>query len=324
MTEDNEDHKAHSKFQSGPGPLSEELKAKRSDIHHDRMHRQGNKDRQVSQPRHHKNYSRHKDRHLERNNNDRSRSRDRHRGSKNTSAGRHYEIVPNQSDANIHPDVVDPRDYDQRMTKQTNGRNTESFDPSSTLVRPDIRVHVVGSYTSKFPKLKHDDVVIIPELFGKQDDWTLYYKLVEEMTDLQKNNKKGSEWIPWHEGAHLIIKNPEGSSTFEKVIDTLCEYFSIRKSSIGTRFNWYKDSADWKPFHHDSAAFNPQRAKNQNITVGVSFGATRELAFIRAEESDSREKVRLYFPQTNNGVFSFGRDVNIRWKVRVFIPTFAV
>ena len=35
--------------------------------------------------------------------------------------------------------------------------------------------------------------------------------------------------------------------------------------------NWYKDSSDWKPFHHDSAAFNERRAKTQNITVGVSF-----------------------------------------------------
>ena len=73
-------------------------------------------------------------------------------------------------------------------------------------------------------------------------------------------------------------------------------------------------SSDWKPFHHDSAAFNPQRARNQNITVGVSFGATRELAFIRAEPLQSEDKVRLYFPQTNNGVFSFGRDANILWK----------
>ena len=86
-------------------------------------------------------------------------------------------------------------------------------------------------------------------------------------------------------------------------------------------------SSDWKPFHHDSAAFNPQRARNQNITVGVSFGATRELAFIRATPSaqqhhhdddggggDKHHKVRLYFPQTNNGVFSFGRDANILWK----------
>ena len=61
------------------------------------------------------------------------------------------------------------------------------------------------------------------------------------------------------------------------VIDRLCEYFNIKKQSIGTRFNWYRDSSDWKPFHHDSAAFNPQRARNQNITVGVSFGSMREL-----------------------------------------------
>ena len=63
------------------------------------------------------------------------------------------------------------------------------------------------------------------------------------------------------------------------------------------------------------SAFNAQRAKKQNITVGCSFGATRELAFVHANENNQDDdKVRIYFPQTNNGVFSFGRDVNIRWK----------
>ena len=71
--------------------------------------------------------------------------------------------------------------------------------------------------------------------------------------------------------------------------------------------------SDWKPFHHDSAAFNPQRARNQNITVGVSFGSMRELAFIHATEKVDGEKCRVYFPQPNNGVFSFGRDANIVW-----------
>lgn len=28
----------------------------------------------------------------------------------------------------------------------------------------------------------------------------------------------------------------------------------------------------------------------------------------------NQDKVRLYFPQCNNGVFSFGRDANILWK----------
>ena len=70
-------------------------------------------------------------------------------------------------------------------------------------------------------------------------------QLVEEMRNLQKENPK-SDWISWHEGAHLITKSPNGSPTFEKIIDRLCEYFSIEKRSIGTRFNWYKDSTDWK------------------------------------------------------------------------------
>lgn len=124
-------------------------------------------------------------------------------------------------------------------------------------------------------------------------------------------------------------------------------------------FNWYRDSSDWKPFHHDSAAFNPSMAKKQNChlpvkiisiidkqtfvqtcadmfmwhllwegacfqeclcifklariisqgTVGVSFGASRELAFKHVASGSL-----LYFPQTNGMLFFFGRDVNIRWQ----------
>ncbi len=48
--------------------------------------------------------------------------------------------------------------------------------------------------------------------------------------------------------------------------------------------------------------------------TGVSFGATRELAFLRASALENGDKVKIYFPQTNNGVFSFGRDVNILFK----------
>lgn len=245
----------------------------------------------------------------------------------------------------------------------SNSRNTESFDPASTLVRPDLRVQIGSSRIDTYNKpLKHDDVVIVPELFGEEDDWSIYYKLVEEMRALQakededksevktqeneekkeedvvnktdtkpnNNNKKNqrndrrggrggsssAKWIAWHEGAHLISKNPKGCPTYEKIVARLCEYFNIDpKGNVGTRFNWYRDSSDWKPFHHDSAAFNPQRARNQNITVGASFGAMRELSFIRAEErSNPDNKCRVYFPQSNNGVFSFGRDANIHWK----------
>mmetsp|Transcript_3620 Transcript_3620/g.4822 ORF Transcript_3620/g.4822 Transcript_3620/m.4822 type:complete len:442 (+) Transcript_3620:92-1417(+) len=210
------------------------------------------------------------------------------------------------------------------LTLRGSGRNTESFDPVSTLVRPDMRIQIGSSKSRTYEKrMKHDDVIVVPEFFCAEKDWSMYYQLVKELRDIQKQEKENesmdtgrdsrtkasAEWIPWHEGCHLVTKNPEKSETFKKILDRVAEYFSIKLGSHGTRFNWYRDSSDWKPFHHDSAAFNQQRAKNQNITVGISFGSERELAFLHA---DTKNKV--YFPQSNGMVFAFGKDVNIRWK----------
>ena len=153
------------------------------------------------------------------------------------------------------------------------------------------------------------DVVVVPEFFCAEDDWDMYYALVEEMRGLQRTGQRDSEWIPWAEGSHLISKNPKGCPTYEKVCARVAEYFAIKEGSQATRFNWYRDSSDWKPFHNDSAAYNPQRAKQQNITVGVSFGAERELAFLHGANGS-----RVYFPQCNGMLFAFGRDVNIKWK----------
>lgn len=237
-----------------------------------------------------------------------------------------YRVAEQRPDARLGDAAGDdPRGDDptkritQKAQRRGHGRNTESFDPASTLVRPDLRIHVGSNRTKTFHRvLKHDDVVIVPELFGAEDDWDTYYRLIEEMREIQSkengDKKKSAEWVSWAEGAHLLTKNPEGSPTFNKIIDRLCEYFNIQRRSVGTRFNWYRDSADWKPFHHDSAAFNPHRARNQNITVGASFGSLRELAFLHATERVDGDKTRLYFPQANNGVFSFGRDANIVWK----------
>ena len=137
----------------------------------------------------------------------------------------------------------------------------------------------------------------------------MYYKLVEEMRALQDEGQNRSEWIPWHEGCHLISQNPKNCPTYEALLQKMCAYFKIDPAKAGTRFNWYRDSSDWKPFHNDSAAYNPGRAKNQNITIGISFGAERELAFLHGKNG-----TRCYFPQTNGMLFTFGRDVNINWK----------
>ena len=96
-------------------------------------------------------------------------------------------------------------------------RNTESFDPASTLVRPDMRV-LIGPQAERYPRsLKHDDVVVVPDFFCKENDWAIYYQLVEEMRAIQEKGVPQSEWTAWAEGAHLITHNPSQSQTFQMV-----------------------------------------------------------------------------------------------------------
>ncbi len=71
---------------------------------------------------------------------------------------------------------------------------------------------------------------------------------------------------------------------------------------IQTRLNYYKDGSDWKPFHHDSHAYGD---KEENFTMGASFGASRELVFVH-----DATKNKFSFPQNNGDVFAFNREVN--------------
>ena len=73
--------------------------------------------------------------------------------------------------------------------------------------------------------------------------------------------------------------------------------------------NWYRDSNEWKPFHHDAAAIKPDKVKTQNFTVAVSFGAERDAAFEHATT-----KTVISMPQPNGTIYTFGKDVNIIWR----------
>ena len=91
------------------------------------------------------------------------------------------------------------------------------------------------------------------------------------------------------------------------VIDKLTQYFNVDVKA--TRFNIYKDSSQWKPFHHDAAAVKKDKRDTQNITIAVSFGMEREAAFEHA-----KSKTTLAMPQPNGTVYVFNKDVNIEWK----------
>jgi hypothetical protein len=103
-------------------------------------------------------------------------------------------------DENLTSVPKDPRgdDPSKRIAKKKRGgRNTESFDPKSTLVRPDLRVKIGSPALKSYPKtLKHDDVVIVPELFGPEDDWELYYQLAEKWWTCRTRTSRAVNGFP--------------------------------------------------------------------------------------------------------------------------------
>ena len=44
----------------------------------------------------------------------------------------------------------------------------------------------------------------------------------------------------------MISNNPTESATYQMILGKIATYFDIERRNIGTRFNWYRDSSDWK------------------------------------------------------------------------------
>ena len=42
-----------------------------------------------------------------------------------------------------------------------------------------------------------------------------------------------AQWVPWHEGTHLVTKNPKRCPTYQSVIKRVCEYFKIDPKNPG-------------------------------------------------------------------------------------------
>lgn len=145
------------------------------------------------------------DRHRDRRSDDRRRDEPRREGEPRRSY-REYDDdhADNRQYARRNQPFDDPRGL-VRQTKHSNGRNTESFDPASTYVRPDFRVRVGSRHWRHAPTLSHDDILIVPDFFCSASDLRLYHSLVDEMRWVQRDEPK-AEWIPWHEGCHLISK----------------------------------------------------------------------------------------------------------------------
>lgn len=204
----------------------------------------------------------------------------------------------------------DKKRKDKRPTK----KNTECFEPMAKPV--DLRItYDLGSAKDTFStSLTTRDVLLAPNLFSDFKKGELYAKLVSELETCGVPQERLLKM--WHgnekiDGTHLIADDKTrwktNCPTFDLVIERIKTFFSL--SVKATRFNWYKDTSQWKPFHFDAAAVKPEIAAIQNFTVGVSFGATRDAAF---EHAGTKTVVSI--PQPDGCVYAFSKDTNIIWR----------
>lgn len=191
-------------------------------------------------------------------------------------------------------------------------RNTECFDPMTKPV--DLRFVVdIDSNNLSIPVTSRD-VLVAPRVFDDFKNGELYDKLVYEIEHCGIPPKDLLKM--WHgndkiEGTHLIVNDRTHwknlCPTFNLVIERLTKYFHMDVKA--TRLNWYKDTSQWKPFHFDSSAVNPDKAAVQNFTVAVSFGATRDAAFEHA-----KTKTVVSSPQPDGWIYAFAKDTNLIWR----------
>ena len=185
--------------------------------------------------------------------------------------------------------------------KHRKPKNTENFKPSHEL--PDMNILVGTSNSIQFYQSVYgvNDVVVVPNFLQESEEKELYNNLIKEMKE--SGVKEEDLWKLWHGDTHLIADDnlnwKEKVPTFGLIIHRIESYFRMHVQS--TRFNLYKDSSDWKPFHHDAAAVKEHIAKKQNFTVGVSLGSTRDVAF---ENVKSKQVISIKLPNCSAYAFS--------------------
>lgn len=206
------------------------------------------------------------------------------------------------------------------LVKKYNNKNTETFLP---MIQPvDMILSLdLGSYKDKLSvSLTDRSVILVPNLFNDYSQNIIYNKLVDEINTCGIPQEELFKL--WHGDTHLIaddklklkdsvnkfISWKEKVPTFNMVIQRFRDFFNMDIKA--TRYNFYKDASQWKPFHKDAAAIKQDKADKQNFTVGVSFGTTRSAAF----ERDTHDKTVISIPISDGQVYAFCNETNKLWR----------
>lgn len=220
----------------------------------------------------------------------------------------HFRGVCNNGDTCKFSHEYKLNDKKSHNKKKLIQKNTETFVPS--YIPRDMTVCIGNPKNTTYNKMiSTRDIIYVPDLFFDND---YYNVLLEEISiaALSGVEEKGV-WKLWHGDSHLIADDhlnwKNKCPTFNHIIKYIATYFGMDVKA--TRFNWYRDSSEWKPYHHDAAAVDADKAMKQNFTVGVSFGLTRDAAFEHA-----KTRTTVEFPLTDGSVYCFSKDINIEWR----------
>jgi hypothetical protein len=202
--------------------------------------------------------------------------------------------------------------FNSTPTPHSRVKNTECFEPRTDPV--DMRIVYDNGVDQCTTKVTSRDVLIAPNLFLDFAPGEIYTLLLKELESCNISEDEllklwhGNDRIP---GTHLIVDDrtlwKDSCPTFNVIVDRISSFFGMDVQA--TRMNWYKDTSQWKPFHHDAAAVKKDKAETQNFTVAVSFGATREAAFEHA-----KTKTTISLPQPDGSVYAFSKDTNVIWR----------
>lgn len=192
--------------------------------------------------------------------------------------------------------------------------------------RPDLRVQFGNPTLMKYNRpLRHDDIVMVPSLFGSEEDRDTYSHLMDDISALQQRGVERARWVASRTNNYLVCEDVLQSPTIQKIVAKVSEYFYLREESIMVKLEMFRNGGDYQTPEHDILAYHPKEKGGikRNIVVYVSFGAEREMCLVRKDNNNNENKnsaAVIYFPQRNNGAFSVGRDVNVRFQNGVVTP----
>lgn len=198
-----------------------------------------------------------------------------------------------------------------------NNKNTVCFEP---MTRPvDLRIVYDLNTEQLNTQLTNRDLLLVPNVFSDFDKLELYNNLVSEIKLCEMTQPNLLKM--WHgndkiEGTHLIADDKLGwkhyAPTFKFILERLQYYFNVDIKA--TRFNWYQDTNQWKPFHFDAAAFDPKKRETQNITIALSLGGTRSTALEFAEKNKNNTQTTIAIPIADGEIYAFTNTTNDIWR----------